>query len=155
MGRMQGRQDKERDYRTSIDRLGKALAIGAGLGGLLVLLLLIAAGQRTASALLAGLVLGCLFVAIALVAVGGPIWLILHALGLRGGRHAALVTGLLGLGLYAGAQGYGAAMFTIAPIDTRGWLLGLAFKAAQGSAVALLAAGIGLAMWRVAYRPAA
>lgn len=142
-----------RGYETSIGQLGKALGIGSLLGGLLVLMLLIAAGQRTAVALLAGLVIGTLFVAIALTAVGGPIWLILHALGLRRGRYAALVTGLLGLGLYAGAQGYGASLFTIAPIDTRGWLLGLALKAGQAAAVAAIAAGIGLAMWRVAYRP--
>lgn len=142
-----------RGYETSIGRLGKALGIGSLLGGLLVLMLLIAAGQRTAGALLAGLMIGTLFVAIALTAVGGPIWLILHALGLRHGRYAALVTGLLGLGLYAGAQGYGASLFTIAPIDTRGWLLGLALRAGQAAAVAAIAAGIGLAMWRVAYRP--
>lgn len=140
-------------YETSIDRLGRALAIGSGLGGLLILMLLVSAGQRGPLGLLAGLAIGTLFVAIALAAVGGPIWLVLHALGFRRGLHAGLVTGLLGLGLYAGAQGYGTALYTIAPIDTRSWLLGLAFKVAQGAIVALLAGGIGVAMWRVAYRP--
>lgn len=139
---------------TSIDRIGRALAAGSGLGGLLILLLLIAAGQRSALGLASGLVLGTLFAGIALTAVGGPIWLVLHALGLRRGRHAALVTGLLGLGLYAGVRGYGTGLYTIAPIDTRSWLLGLALKSAQGIAVAGIAAGIGLAMWRIAYRPA-
>ncbi|NLS27513.1 hypothetical protein S2M10_25090 [Sphingomonas sp. S2M10] len=141
-----------RGYETSIGRLGKALAIGSVLGGLLVLLLLIGAGQRSVAVLFAGLGLGSLFVAIALVAVGGPVWLFLHALGLRRGRYAALVTGLLGLGLYAGVQGYGAGVPTIAPIDTRGWLVGLALKAGQTLVVASIAAGIGLAMWRIAYR---
>ncbi|WP_010545114.1 hypothetical protein [Sphingomonas elodea] len=142
-----------RDYRTSIDGVGKALGVGSALGGLLILMLLIGAGQRAAFALLSGVLLGAIFSGIALAAVGGPIWLVLHALGLRRGRHAALVTGLLGLGLYLGAQGYGTGLYTIAPIDTRSWLLGLALRAAQGLAVALLAAGIGLAMWRIAYRP--
>lgn len=141
-----------RDYETSSDRIGKAFGAGSVLGGLLILMLLIAAGQHMPLALLAGWGIGTLFAGIALAAIGGPIWLVLHALGFRRGLHAALVTGTLGLGLYVGAQSYGAGLLTIAPIDTRSWLLGLAFKAAQAAAVALLAAGIGLAMWRIAYR---
>lgn len=144
-----------RDYRTSIEGVGKALGVGSTLGGLLILMLLIGAGQRAPLALGAGLLLGGLFTGIALAAVGGPIWLVLHVLGLRRGRCAALVTGMLGLGLYLGAQGYGTALYTIAPIDTRSWLLGLLLKIAQSLVVALLAGGIGLAMWRIAYRPAA
>lgn len=143
-----------RDYQTSMERIGKALAVGSTLGGMLVLMVLIAAGQRSAAALLSGLVLGCLFAGVALAAVGGPIWLILHALGLRRGRYAALVTGVLGLGLYAGAAGYRTRLFALAPLDLHGWLLGLLYAGAQALAVALFAAGIGLAMWRMAYRPA-
>jgi hypothetical protein len=144
----------KRHYETSIDRLGTALGAGSLLGGVLIVLLLLSTGQHALAGLLAGFVVGAMFVAIALTAVAGPIWLVLHALGLRRGLHAALVTGLLALGLYAGAQGYGAGLFTIAPIDTRSWLLGLALKTVQSLVVALLAAGIGLAMWRIAYRPA-
>ncbi|WP_084583830.1 hypothetical protein [Sphingomonas azotifigens] len=142
----------ERHFETNGARLGKALATGSGLGGLLILMLLIAAGQRAPLALLAGWAVGTLLAGMALAAVGGPIWLVVHAIGLRRGRYAALVTGLLGLGLFAGAQS-GVGMFSLAPIDTRSWLLGLAFKLAQAVAVTLLAAGIGLAMWRIAYRP--
>lgn len=134
--------------------MGKAIAIGSVLGGLLILGLLLAGGQRAPLGLLAGGVLGTLFVAIALAAVGGPIWLVLHAAGLRRGFHAALVTGLLGLGLHAGAQSHGAGLFTIAPLDTRSWLLGLALRAGHSLAVALIASGIGLVMWRIAYRRA-
>ncbi|MGN7998234.1 hypothetical protein [Sphingomonas sp. 22176] len=141
-----------RHLETSGARLGKALAAGSGLGGLLILMLLIAAGQRAPLALLAGWAVGTLFASMALAAVGGPIWLLLHAIGLRRGRYAAAVTGLLGLGLFVGAQS-GSVMFSLAPIDTRSWLLGLAFKLAQAAAVTLLAGGIGLAMWRIAYRP--
>ncbi|PVX30188.1 hypothetical protein [Sphingomonas pokkalii] len=144
-----------RDYRTSIDGVGKALGAGSLLGGLLILMLLIGTGQRAPLALVTGVLLGAIFAGIALAAVGGPIWLVLHALGLRRGRYAAVLTGALGLGLYLGAQGYGTALYTIAPIDTRNWLVGLALKGAQSLAVGLIAAGIGLAMWRIAYRPEA
>ncbi|OAN66098.1 hypothetical protein [Sphingomonas sp. TDK1] len=141
-----------RHYATSAAGIGKALVAGSGLSGLLILLLLIAAGQRAPMALLAGWAIGTLLAGIALAAVGGPIWLLLHAIELRRGRYAAAVTGLLGLGLFVGAQN-GGGMFSLAPIDTRSWLLGLAFKLAQAAAVTLLAGGIGLAMWRIAYRP--
>lgn len=150
---MDDRNGARRRYATTGDRVGKALAAGSVLGGLLILMLVIAAGQRSLPALLAGWGVGTLFAAIALVAVGGPVWLLLHALGLRRGRYAAMVTGLLGLGLFLGAQGSGGAMFSLAPIDSQGWLLGLMFKLAQSAAVALISAGIGLAMWRIAYRP--
>lgn len=141
-----------RHLETSGRQIAKALATGSALGGLLILMLLIAAGQRSPLALLAGWAIGTLFAALALAAVGGPIWLLLHAIGLRRGRYAAAVTGLLGLGLFVGAQS-GGGMFSLAPIDTRSWLLGLAFKLAQATAVTLLAGGIGVAMWRIAYRP--
>ncbi|MET3725236.1 hypothetical protein [Sphingomonas trueperi] len=137
---------------TNGKQIAKALAAGSTLGGLLILLLLIAAGQRAPLALLAGWAVGTLFAGLALAAVGGPIWLLLHAIGLRRGRYAAAVTGLLGLGLFVGAQS-GEGMFSLAPIDTRSWLLGLAFKLAQAAAVTLLAGGIGFGMWRIAYRP--
>lgn len=140
-----------RHFETSGPQIGKALATGSGLGGLLILMVLIAAGQRAPLALLAAWVVGTPFAAMALAAVGGPIWLLLHAADLRRGRYAALVTGALGLGLFVGAQG-GGGMLSLAPIDTRGWLLGLVFKLGQAAAVTLLAAGIGLAMWRIAYR---
>ncbi len=142
-----------RHHATSAERVGKAVAVGSGLGGLLVLMLLIASGQRAPLGLLVGWMVGTLFAGIALSAVAGPIWLLLHAAGLRRGRYAALITGLLGLGLFLGAQGGGSAMFSLAPVDTRSWLFAIAFRFAQAAAVALLAAGIGLAMWRIAYRP--
>lgn len=141
-----------RDLDTTGRQIAAALATGSALGGLLILMLLIAAGQRAPLALLAGWAIGMLFAGLALAAVGGPIWLLLHAIGLRGGRYAAAVTGLLGLGLFVGAQS-GSGVVGLAQIDTRSWLWGFAFKLAQAVAVSLLAGGIGLAMWRIAYRP--
>jgi ABC-type multidrug transport system permease subunit len=149
---MQHDSGARRHFETSGRQIAAALVTGSGLGGLLILMLLISAGQRAPLALVGGWAVGTLFAGLALAAVGGPIWLLLHAIGLRRGRYAAAVTGLLGLGLFAGGQG-GGAMFSLAPIDTRSWLLGLAFKLAQAAAVTLLAGGIGLAMWRIAYRP--
>lgn len=138
-------------YQTTIDRAGRAIAAGSVLGGLLILALLLASGQRSPAGLLAGGMVGALCVAVALTAVAGPIWLALHACGFRRGCHAAWLIGLLGLGLFAGVQGHGTGLFTIAPIDTRSWLLGLAAKTALGIAVAAAAAGIGIVMWRIAY----
>ena len=70
-------------------RVGLALAVGSGLGGALVVLLRLIAGERNPMFLTGSWLLGTVFVAIGITAVVGPLWLVLHVAGLRRARHAS------------------------------------------------------------------
>jgi hypothetical protein len=128
------------DYRTSVDRVGLALACGAGLAGLTACLLVAIGGDASGRAALVALLFGTIFAALAITAIAGPVWLILHLSGRRGPAAAALSGAGIGFLLMLAADlGRGTA-------DTWPRILGAALLTAA------LAGGIALAMWRVAYR---
>jgi hypothetical protein len=130
----------EGDYRTSIDRVGLALACGSGLAGLAASILVVLGGEESMRAALFALLIGGIFAALAITVIAGPVWLLLHLSGQRGPAAAALSGAAIGflLMLAAGLGGGG----------DEPWLH--AFGGALLAAA--LAGAIALVMWRVAYR---
>lgn len=143
-----------RRYETTLDRAGFALATGGALGGVLVLLLVFAGGQANATALLAAWALGALFVTLGIAAVAAPLWLGFHVMGWRKPWHAAALGAGLAMIVFVAAQTHGFGLFDAAPSDGRAALFRWLSATATSALIALAAAGIALAMWRVAYRPA-
>ena len=141
-----------RDYRATLDRAGLALAAGGLLGGLLIVGLVLLGGPTSAIGLAVALVAGSVLSAILAVAVGGPLWTLCHRIGWRGPAAAFLIGALAGFALFLAGQTYGFGLFDAPPSDARSllfrWLSGIA----TSLVLALLCGGIGLAMWRVAYR---
>lgn len=130
----------EGDYRTSIDRIGLALACGAGLAGLAASILVILGGEESTRAALFALLIGGIFAALTITVIAGPVWLLLHLSGQRGPAAATLSGAAIGFLLML-AAGLGGG-------DDEPWprALGGALLAAA------LAGAIALVMWRVAYR---
>jgi hypothetical protein len=141
-----------RRYDTTLDRAGLALGAGSALAGIIGLALLLLGGQRDPLDLLKGWVIVSLFAAIAITAVSGPIWLALHVAGHRRAWHAALVGAMTTMLIFVGAQTYGFGMFAMPAIDGRTWLFRWLSALATSAVLAGLAAAIGVAMWRIAYR---
>ena len=141
-----------RRYDTTLDRAGLALAAGSALAGLIGLALLLLGGQRDPLDLLRGWLIVSLFAAIAITAVSGPIWLALHVAGHRRAWHAGLVGAMTTLLIFVGAQTYGFGMFAMPAIDGRTWLFRWLSALATSAILAVLAAAIAVAMWRIAYR---
>lgn len=132
--------DSGGDYRTSIDRVGLALASGAGLSGLVASALVWIGGEGSARAALLALLLGAIFAALAIAAIAGPVWLIIHLSGRRGPAAAAITGAIVGFAMMIAADlggGYDEAMSR---------MIG------GGLMAAALAGAIALAMWRIAYR---
>lgn len=132
-------------YVTSLDRAGLALAVGGALGGLVIAALVAAGGQVAAWALVGGWLLGGLFSMIAIVAVGGPVWLALHVANRRGPITAAATGAALALLMLALAQAWGGDDATALPWRLLGALT-------TSAVVAAAAAAIGWTMQRIAYR---
>src|SRR5690242_16082220 len=130
----------EGDYRTSIDRVGLALACGAGLAGLAASILVAVGGDGSGRAALVALLIGAIFAALAITAIAGPVWLLLHLSGRRGPAAAAWSGAAIGFLLMLAAD--------FGRDGDEPWLhmLGGALLAAA------LAGGLALAMWRIAYR---
>ncbi|TPG18528.1 hypothetical protein EAH87_10485 [Sphingomonas koreensis] len=130
------------EYRTSIDRAGWAIAVGALLCGAASMLLVVRGGDATFHAAAVALLLGSLFAALAIAAVGGPVWLAMHAIGWRGPAHAAAAGAIVGFVLVLAAH-------LSAGLD------GDPLRLAQALGAALIAAAltgaIALVMWRIAY----
>ena len=143
-----------RRYETTLDRVGFALATGGALGGVLVLLLVLAGGQVGAMSLLAAWALGALFVTLGIAAVAAPLWLGFHVMGWRKPWHAAALGAALAMIMFVAAQTHGFGLFDAPPGDGRTALFRWLSATATSALIALAAAGIALAMWRVAYRPA-
>lgn len=144
-----------RRYETTLDRAGLALAAGGLLGGFVVLSLFLAGGEREALPLLGAWLLGTLFTALGITAVGAPLWLALHLAGWRRVWHAAALGAGLALILFVAGQTHGLGLVDAPPSDGRTLLFRWASATATSALLALVAAGIAAAMWRVAYRPAA
>ena len=142
-----------RRYETTLDRAGFAFATGGALGGVLVALLVLAGGRHDAASLFAAWALGALFVTLGIAAVAAPLWLALHALGWRKPWHAAALGAALALIVFVAAQTHGFGLIDAPPGDARAALFRWLSAIATSALIALAAAGIALAMWRVAYRP--
>ena len=143
-----------RRYETTLDRAGFALATGGALGGVLVVALVLAGGQADAASLLTAWALGALFVTLGIAAVAGPLWLGFHVMGWRKPWHAAALGAALAMVVFVAAQTHGFGLFDAPPSDGRAALFRWLSATATSALIALAAAGIALAMWRVAYRPA-
>lgn len=141
-----------RRYDTSLDRAGYALAAGAVLIGAVACALLAIGGQRAPGTLILGAAIGSVFGGLAITAVAGPLWLVMHVAGLRRARHAAIVGAITAMALFVGAQTYGFGLFDMPPMDARAWLFRWLSALATSLVLAILAALIGLVMWRIAYR---
>jgi hypothetical protein len=141
-----------RIYEISIDRAGMALGIGSVLAGGIVLGLLLLGGTRNPIALASGWVIGSIFSGLAMTAVGGPLWLVMHVAGLRRARHAALIGAVVALAVFTGAQTYGFGLFEMPPMDSRTWLFRWLSAIASSAVLGIIAAAIGVVMWRIAYR---
>lgn len=148
------RQGNQPRHVARIDRLGHALAAGAALCGLVATLLVAAGAPSTVGSLLLAFLVATFFSALGLVAVGGPVWLVLHALGRRSARDATAAGFGIALLVAVSAQTYGFGVFATDTLD--GSALAYRWISAVATALlfALAGAGIGLVMWRIAYRPA-
>ena len=141
-----------RVYEATLDRVGLALGAGSVLGGFIVLALTLLGGQREPLPLTMAWVLGTVFVGIGITAVAGPLWLVMHIAGLRRLRHAAWVGAFAALAVFVGAQTWGFGLFEMPVMDNRTLLYRWASALLTSGVLALLAAGIGAIMWRIAYR---
>jgi len=142
----------QRRYDTTIDRAGIALGAGSALAGVIVLVLLLLGGQREPLNLLGGWLIGGIFSGLAITAVGGPVWLVMHVAGLRRAWHAALVGAVIAMVIFVGAQTYGFGMLDMPEMDGRTWLFRWLSAMASSVLLAGLAAVIAVIMWRIAYR---
>lgn len=140
-----------RGYHTSIDRAGLALGAGGLMIGCVSFLLLLN-GAHDPRTLALGFALGTLFGALGLVAIAGPLWLALHAAGLRGPVTACLTGVVLALALFVAAQTHGFGLFDAQPLGHAAALFRWVSALLTAGLLALLAGGIALAMWRIAYR---
>ncbi|URW75183.1 hypothetical protein M9980_11590 [Sphingomonas donggukensis] len=129
-------------YVASIDRAGHALIAGGALGGAAITALFANGGAHGIAALALTWLLASLATTVAIVAVAGIPWLFLHRANRRGPGAAALTGFALALGIAALVQ------LPAAPLDR----YRLASALLTGLAPALLAAAIGMAMHRIAYR---
>lgn len=141
-----------RRYDTTIDRAGLALGVGSGFAGLIVLGLLLLGGKRDALSLMGGWMIGSMIAGIAITAVGGPLWLVMHVAGLRRAHHAALVGAVTALAIFVGAQTYGFGLFEMPPMDNRALLFRWISAIASSGILALFSGATAVLMWRIAYR---
>jgi hypothetical protein len=141
-------------YESSLDRAGLSLAMGAGLGGAFATLLVALGDPPSWFALPVGFVIGAIITMMAAVALGGPLWIVAHALGRRGPGTALWIGVFSGFALFLAGQTYGFGLFTMPPIDTRTLLFRWISAAATSLILSAVSGGIALAMWRVAYRRA-
>lgn len=139
-------------YDTSIDRAGIALGAGSLLAGGIIVVLVLAGGRHDPMSIISGWVIGSIFSALAITAVGAPLWLVMHVAGLRRARHAALIGAVTAMAIFVGAQTYGFGLFEMPPMDNRAWLYRWASAILSSAALAAAAAAIAVVMWRIAYR---
>ncbi|WP_010185376.1 hypothetical protein [Sphingomonas sp. PAMC 26605] len=136
----------------SLDRAGLALGAGGVVGGLFAALLVTVGSGFDPFPMLIGFIVGAVITAMAVVAIGGPVWLLCHALDRRGPWSAVSVGALAGFALFLGGQTYGFGIFAMPPGDAPGLLYRWISAIATSLVLALVSALIGWTMWRVAYR---
>ncbi len=141
-------------HAASLDGVGHALAAGAALSGGLAVVLIALGGQGDPGRLLIGWSIASFFAALAIVAIGGPVWLACHVLGRCGPVAAALAGFGTTLLLALSAQTYGLGIFASADVDTDALAYRWVSAMATSVVLALAGGGIALLMWRIAYRRA-
>ena len=141
-----------RRYETTLDRAGLAIAAGGALVGVLTTILVLVGGQRDPISLALAFVLGTVFAVIGITAVAGPAWLAMHLAGYRGPAQAALLAAICSLVVFAAGQTYGFGLFDMPVTDTRTLIFRYVSAFATATVLALVAALIGVVMWRLAYR---
>ncbi|MGY2732956.1 hypothetical protein ACVWYO_000630 [Sphingomonas sp. UYP23] len=139
-------------YEASLDRAGLALGAGGVVGGLFAAVLVSICSGFDPFPMLIGFLVGAVITAMAVVAIGGPIWIVCHALGRRGPWMAVSVGALAGFALFLGGQTYGFGIFAMPPEDSQTLLYRWMSAIATSLILAAVAALIGWTMWRVAYR---
>jgi hypothetical protein len=139
-------------YDTSIDRAGIALGAGSALAGIIIVVLVLAGGRSDPVSLVSGWMIGTVFSALAITAVGGPLWLVMHVAGLRRARHAAIIGAVTAMAIFVGAQTYGFGLLEMPPMDSRAWMFRWGSAILSSAVLALVAGGIAVVMWRIAYR---
>ncbi len=142
----------ERQYETTIDRVGLAIAAGGLMGGGIAVALMLFAGSIGVGTLAIALMLGSILTALGITALAAFPWLLLHATGRRGPVSAALLGAAIGFLLFLGGQTWGFGLFTMPEMDIRTafmrWMSGIA----TSLVMAAMAAAVAVVMWRVAYR---
>ena len=141
-----------RRYEGSLDRAGLALGAGGLVGGAFAAVLVGVGSGLAPLELLVGFVIGAVITTMAAVAIGGPVWIVCHALGWRGPVMAVAVGALAGFALFLGGQTYGFGAFEMPVSDAQTLLFRWISAIATSLILALVAAVIGWTMWRVAYR---
>lgn len=150
---MTDRSAPPRAYQTSLDRAGLALATGGIIGGVVTTALAVAGGTAGPLGIVAALMFGSILSALAIAAVAAPVWVVMHVTNRRSAAHAALVGAAVGFVVFVAGQTYGFGMFDAPPSDWRTLLFRWLSAIATSLLLALLSAGVGVAMWRIAYRP--
>ena len=135
-------------YTITPDRAGHAVAAGGFAIGATSLALLAFNGARGASSLVSAAMIATFFGVVAIVAVGGPIWLACHVLGRRGPGSAAGAGFGAALLLAAFAQ----ALMPPSSADADAAWAAAVNAVASSLGIALIGAGVALLMWRIAYR---
>ncbi len=113
-----------RQYETTIDRVGLAIA----------------------------LLVGAILTALGITALAAFPWLLLHATGKRGPVSAALLGAAIGFLLFLGGQTWGFGLFTMPAMDIRTAFMRWVSGIATSLVMAAMAAAVAVVMWRVAYR---
>lgn len=139
-------------YEASLDRAGFALAAGRAVGGVFAAGVVALGSGFVPLEIAVGFLIGTVITAVAAVAIGGPVWMMCHALGLRGPGAAAGIGALAGFALLLGGQTYGFGLFAMPVTDPATLLFRWISALATSLVLALVAALTGWTMWRVAYR---
>ena len=149
---MSARRTIDAHYETSLDRAGWAIATGGLIGGTIAVILLARAGESGVAALVSALLTGAALTALGITALGVLPWTVLHIGGRRGPVSAAALGAAIGFLLFLAGQTYGYGLFGGPEMDGATLLTRWLSAIATSLVIALLAAGIAVAMWRVAYR---
>lgn len=141
-------------YETSLDRVGWALATGGLIGGAIAATLAAMSGGASVAGVVLTLIAGTVMTALAIAALAVLPWIALHASGRRGPVSAALLGAAIGFVVFLFGLTYGFGLDDAVVLDPRTLFFRWASGIATSVVLATITAGIGVAMWRVAYRRA-
>eukprot|EP01037_Dinobryon_pediforme_P030607 gene30607-34745_t len=130
-------------YEASLDRAGLALGAGGIVGGLFAAVLVSVGSGLDPFPMLIGFLVGAVITAMTVVAIGGPVWIVCHALDRRGPVSAVSVGAFAGFALFLGGQTYGFGIFAMPSEDTPTLLYRWMSAIATSLVMALVSALIG------------